>query len=253
MSKDNLIQFNNLSKRLLTSSRFDRSKLKSDGYLVIRNYGVDTLELEAQLSEFSNGKLFFSKRIGGVCHEFTVLPSSVNLSEQMESGGFHTDFFFQQTPPEFVALLCLEPDPKFPLYGINQVVHMSRFLKKIKQVFGISTEDLLSKELLYDLPGYGRYKKQMVTKTKGQLRFNFHEKLLSEEQTWLTPFTPLTIQEVLHCTLIDIAEDICLDKGDLLIVSNYEMLHRRSECSVKFNQASNEWNSRKMATIRFSL
>jgi hypothetical protein len=32
--------------------------------------------------------------------------------------------------PEFVALLCLRPDPKHPIYGRNQVVHRDAFSKE---------------------------------------------------------------------------------------------------------------------------
>lgn len=253
MKNNNLIPFRRTSKLGLIAPNFDVVKLKKKGFIVIRNYGTSVEFLEADLNDLSGGKLFLSKHIGTICHEFSILPSSINLSEQMETGGFHTDFLFQETPPEYIALLCLEPDPKFPLYGINQVAHLDDFIKKMNLVFCVTIKDLLTNKLVYELPNYGRFEKPLITQIDNKTRFSFHEKLLSKEQAWRLQSSNLTIQKAINCVLMDISEDICLNKGDLLVVSNYEMLHRRGECSIKFDPISEYWHSRKMATIRFDL
>lgn len=250
---NNIIQFRNKLKRGFIGPRFNVSELKSKGFIVVRNYGTDAQLLETDLNSLSGGKLFLSNRIGSVCHDFSIQPSSINLSEKMETGGFHTDFLFQKKPPEYIALLCLEPDPKFPLYGTNQVAHLDDFIKKINLVFGVTHKELLSNKLVYELPDYGRYEKPLLTQIDNKIIFSFHEKLLSKEQTWCLRFSNLTIKEAINCVLMDIADDISLNKGDLLIVSNYKMLHRRSECSIKFDSKNSCWQSRRMATIRFDL
>jgi hypothetical protein len=131
----------------------DFAQIDLDGYQLVRGFGLDTTRLESELCRVSGGKLFFSARLGRFVHKFRVLPHSDNLSEQAACGGYHTDFMFQSRPPEFVALLCLNPDPKHPVYGRNQVVYRDAFLERMNSIYGFTQADLLERKIDYSFPG----------------------------------------------------------------------------------------------------
>lgn len=227
----------------------DFSQIDQDGYLVLRGFGSDAVRLETELCRVSGGKLFFSARLGGFLHEFRVLPHSDNLSEQASCGGYHTDFMFQPRPPEFVALLCLRPDPKHPMYGRNQVVHRDAFLERMDSVYGITEAVLLKQRVNYSFPGQKPISLPILQRLDDQLILTLHTSLMPGGK--LAAFDNLPLKAMIEAVCSEIAQDIVLDQGDLLIVSNHAALHRRSECTLAFNGAEHSFSSREMATIRF--
>ncbi|WP_421505005.1 TauD/TfdA family dioxygenase [Erwinia rhapontici] len=231
----------------------NKHELQENGYQIIRGYGTDVAHFEQDLNRESAGQLHFSGRIGTICHQYSVLPESENLSEQLQCGGFHTDFMFQPEPPAYIALLCLKPDPRHPFYGLNQIVHMKAFLERLHQTFGINDQMLKEASLVYSLPGHGRVEQPMLAELNGKYVFRFHEKLLDKEQPFLSDTSGISLSGRLHCIMMDVASDISLDRGDMLILSNHHALHRRGECSIRFDTGSNTWQSREMASIRFNL
>lgn len=233
--------------------RLDHCSLTEKGFQVIRQYGTDVLRFERDFERISDGQLYYSGRIGSVCHQYSVLPESINLSEQILCGGFHTDFMFQSEPPAYIALLCLQPDPKHPLYGRNQVVHMQFFLERMQEAFGVSIQDLKEHKLVYDLAENGRFELPMLNDFNKKTIFRFHELLLEKGQSSELSTTDISISAMLHAVMMDVATDICLDRGDMLILSNHHALHRRGECSIAFEVATRKWHTRKMASIRFNL
>lgn len=227
----------------------DFSQIDRDGYLVLRGFGPDAVRLESELCRVSGGKLFFSARLGGFLHKFRVLPHSDNLSEQASCGGYHTDFMFQPRPPEFVALLCLRPDPKHPIYGRNQVVHRDAFLERMDSVYGITEAVLLKKRIDYYFPGRGAISLPLLQRLDDQLILTLHTSLMPGGK--LAAFDNLPLKAMIEAVCSEVAQDVVLDQGDLLIVSNHAALHRRSECTLVFNGAEHSFSSREMATIRF--
>ncbi|CAH2904091.1 MAG: hypothetical protein PCALPYG88_7178 [uncultured Paraburkholderia sp.] len=227
----------------------DFSQIERDGYQVVRRFGPDAKRLETELCRVSGGKLFFSARLGSFVHEFRVLPHSENLSEQASCGGYHTDFMFQPCPPAFVALLCLRPDPKHPMYGRNQVVHRDAFLERMENVYGITKADLLKQKVDYPFPGRAPISLPILQRLNDQLILTLHTSLMPCGT--LPAFDNLPLKSVIDAICGEIAEDIVLDQGDLLIVSNHTALHRRSECTLAFNAADRSFKSREMATVRF--
>ncbi|MBX9753357.1 MAG: TauD/TfdA family dioxygenase [Pseudomonadaceae bacterium] len=233
--------------------QFDPCALAEKGFQVIRRYGTDIFQLERDLDRVSCGQLYYSNRVGVLCHQYSVLPESANFSEQMLCGGFHTDFMFQPHPPAYIALLCLQPDPKHPFYGRNQVVHVQPFLERMQQAFGVSEQDLRDHRLVYDLAERGRFEQPILDDLDGKLIFRFHERLLGKGQMQGGAETDMSMAAMLHAVMMDVTADICLDRGDLLILSNHHALHRRGECSIEFDGVAGKWRAREMATIRFNL
>jgi Taurine catabolism dioxygenase TauD, TfdA family len=232
------------------SLNLDFQGIQKNGYQLVRGFGTDVERLTRDLNIISGGKLFFSERLGGVLHQFSVLPYSHNLSEQASCGGYHTDFMFQPHPPEFIALLCIKPDPKYPFYGRNQIVHYDAFIQKMHTVYGVSELDLLELKVNYVFPNYSTIEVPIIQKYGDRNIFRLHTTLMGAASTQkLLIDTPL--KDALDAICGDVAQDIVLDQGDILIVSNHVALHRRSECSLSFNSDGSSFESRKMATIRF--
>lgn len=233
--------------------QLDLLALANKGFQVIRRYGTDVSQLELDLDGISGGQLYYSNRMGVLCHRYSVLPESANFSEQMRCGGFHTDFMFQPHPPAYIALLCLQQDPRHPIYGRNQVVHIRPFLKRMQQAFRVTEQNLKEYRLVYNLSELGRFEQPILDDLGGKTIFRFHELLLEKAQMQgLTP-PGISVTAMLHALMMDVADDICLDRGDLLILSNHHALHRRGECSIELESMTGKWRSREMASIRFNL
>jgi hypothetical protein len=227
----------------------DFAQIDRDGYQFVRGFGLDTKRLEAELCRVSGGKLFFSARLGSFVHEFRVLPYSDNLSEQPVCGGYHTDFMFQSRPPEFVALLCLRPDPKHPFYGRNQVVHRDAFLERMNSIYGVTEADLLERKIDYSFPGRAPISLPVLQRLDDRLILTLHTSLMSTGN--LPAFGNRPLKMIIDAVCNEVAHDVILGRGDLLIVSNHAALHRRSECTLAFNAADRSFASREMATVRF--
>jgi hypothetical protein len=156
---------------------------------------------------------------------------------------------FQPRPPEFVALLCLRPDPKHPIYGRNQVVHRDAFLERMNGVYGITEADLLKKRVNYSFSGRKPISLPILQRLDDQLILTLHTSLMPGGK--LAEFDNLPLKAMIEAVCSEVAQDIVLDQGDLLIVSNHAALHRRSECTLAFNGTEHSFSSREMATIRF--
>ena len=236
-------------------TKIDVQSIQNQGYQVIRDFGTNVIEFEQVFNRISNEQLYYSPRVGGICHQYSVEIDSNNFSEQMRTGGFHTDFMFQDKPPEYIGLLCLETDPKHPIYGRNQIVSMSALLERLSSGFGLSVDDILQRHLPYRFANGQCFSVPLLHRSNGQLQFKFHQHLITDDM-YGDKFKEKVIETYmtqLHAAMIDVAEDICLDAGDLLVLSNHHALHRRGECSVSFNADNKTWRSRKMASIRFNL
>lgn len=235
--------------KLVRPLDIDFAQVDREGYQLVRGFGVDTAWLESELCRVSKGKLFFSSRLGSFVHEFRVLPHSENLSEQASCGGFHTDFMFQPRPPEFVALLCLRPDPKHPIYGRNQVVHRDAFLERMHSIFGVTLNDLLTQKIEYHFMGPAPISLPLLQRLDDQLILTLHTSLMQTGR--IAAFGDIPVKNMIEAVCSEVAQDVILDRGDLLIVSNHLALHRRSECTLAFNSEDRSFISREMATIRF--
>jgi hypothetical protein len=223
--------------------------ISREGYQLIRGFGADPARLECELNNTSRGKLFFSALIGSFVHEFRVLPYSENLSEQAAGGGFHTDFMFQPRPPGYTALLCLRPDPRHPIYGRNQVVHRDAFLDRMSSIYGIKAADLLERPIEYSFPNRSPISVPILELLDDEPILRLHTSLMPKGP--IESFDNLPLKTVIEAVCTDIAREIVLDQGDLLIVSNHVALHRRSECSFAFDPVDGSFKSREMATVRF--
>ncbi|WP_392341935.1 TauD/TfdA family dioxygenase [uncultured Shewanella sp.] len=236
-------------------TQIDTRAIRDCGYQVIRSFGTNVDAFEQVFDRISRSQLYYSEHIGSVCHQYSVEVSSDNFSQEMRTGGFHTDFMFQEQPPEYIALLCLQTDPKHPIYGRNQIVSISALLERLSSGFSLSIEELLQRQLPYHFANGQHFSVPLLHKINGHLQFKFHQHLVTGgmNESAIRNKAIDTYLAQLHAAMIDVAEDVCLDVGDLLVLSNHHALHRRSECSVSFDAENKVWRSRKMASMRFNL
>lgn len=234
------------------SLEVDFEAIQRTGYQIIRDYGPNIERLKSFLESLSNGKLFHSERIGGVVHQFSVLPGAKSLAEQASCGGYHTDFMFQPRPPAYIALLCLRPDPKHPVFGRNQIVHRDDFIAKMENVFGLSEADLKCAALKYIFPGRPAFDVPVLDNLDGRTIFRLHTSLAQDRNGPILR-SGLGLKEAVEAVCSDVAQDFVLDRGDLLIMSNHIALHRRSECTLAYRSDGTSFDSREIASIRFDL
>jgi len=240
------------TRSIQNSLNVDFESIERNGFQVVRNFGLNTDRLKMFLEKLSNGKIFYSARIGDVVHQFRVLPRAESLAEQASCGGYHTDFMFQPRPPAYIALLCLRPDPKHPIFGRNQIVHRDDFVAKMRTVFSLSEADLKQISLKYIFPGRPAFETPILDTLDGRTVFRLHTSLVQDRKNPILS-DGLSLKEAIEAVCSDVAQDLVLDKGDLLIISNHIALHRRSECTIAYHSDGKSFDSREIASIRFDI
>lgn len=230
---------NTKNKKLI----IDKKKLDEFGFLVLKNFG-DSSE---KLKNFIIGQgynLFYSEKLDGWLHTFETKIDSSELSEELESGGFHTDFMFQKKPPRYIALQCIKADPKYPFYGRNQIVKIDHLINEFIK-FGIKESEFRELEVEYFLNGE-IYKQKLFDSDFKNIKY--HQKFAINN---IILKNNIKIIELINNVSLSVCSDFVLNSGDLLIIDNYTTLHRRSECSVKYDDEREVFESRKMNSVRF--
>lgn len=250
--EDNKVVLLKKHRAKLPSIVVDFEAIERNGHQIIRDFGSNTERLKIFLEALSNGKLFHSERIGGVMHQFRVLPGATSLAEQASCGGYHTDFMFQPRPPAYIALLCLRPDPRHPIFGRNQIVHRDDLVTKMESVFKLSATDLKQATLKYVFPGRPAFEVPVLDTLDGRTIFRLHTSL-AQDRIGPVLRHGISLKEAVEIVCSDVAQDFVLDKGDLLIMSNHIALHRRSECTLAYHNDGTSFDSREIASIRFDV
>ncbi|MBL4898945.1 MAG: TauD/TfdA family dioxygenase [Colwellia sp.] len=237
------------SKKIDLIRKIDLNRVDESGYQLIKNFGIDETEFKQQIKDLSNNKLYYSERMNTDHHKFKILPFSDNFSEQVENGKFHTDFMFQDQSPSYIALLCLHPDPHFPLMGRNQIVKVIDLYKALNTVFSINVKDLLSIELPFTISDKTYWKPLFYKDSNMNVCMKLHLSLLDKKKcSFMVNGFPF--HAILDSLCNQLAKNIVLDKGDALIISNKIALHKRTECSIQFDDLGG-FISREMLTVRF--
>lgn len=222
--------------------RIDKNILENSGFQIIRDFG-DSAD---KLKNFILGQgydLCYIQRLNGWLHTFETKFLAQELSEEVMSGGFHTDLMFQEYPPRYIALQCIQPDPKYPYYGRNQIAKVSDLIEELLK-FGFCKEELINLKIEYQLNDK-TYEQSLFFDNLKSIKY--HQKFAQENNK-----CPLQIVKLLNDLSLSVCEDFVLDTGDLLIIDNHRTLHRRSECSVKYNYDQKVFQGRKMNSTRFN-
>lgn len=229
--------------------------LKQYNYLLIKNFGTDTEQFK-QLNHSISEQLYFSERIGSYLHSFKTELYSENLSECAKSGEFHTDFSFQENCPNYISLQCITPDPKYPFLGRNYVASVNTIVEVLVQQFHQNIETLLNLLLPYSFgdkviwvnPFYQDNNEKIIMK----IHLSLVDVSLLRAEHYINDI-PITL--IIAHIALDCSDDFVLNQGDVLILSNKYLLHKRGECSIGLQSSANEENqlykSRQMNSMRF--
>ncbi|PZQ45586.1 MAG: hypothetical protein DI551_06905 [Micavibrio aeruginosavorus] len=175
-----------------------------------------------------------------------------DFSETTKPGFFHTDFCSYPTPPRYVALQCLEPDPRHPYYGRNQITHINDILSVLKNEDEAIIDKLRTMDIHYSI-GTRKASIRILNEKDGvQTLLLPHAHMISNDDREKT-------EKILGQHPVDLINQICLaeckdialDLGDIVVLDNYTTVHRRGECTIKFENGLQQFSSRKISTIRF--
>ncbi len=228
-----------------------RSILKKASYLhdvvILRNLIIsDEDQLKFLVEHIFKKNIFRSERknmpeIETFQVEPFLVPTWKTLSETSKSGGFHTDFWLSERPPEFIMLHCIDADPKHPYYGRNQYVSASSIFYKFKALFG---QIELEKFIHHDF----KYLNNITAKfIDNQKTIRYHESLIDPECKY-----SYELSVILREISLSECSDFVLNKNDIAIFNNINGLHRRGEASIKFSLTLCQYESRNLNTLRFN-
>jgi hypothetical protein len=233
-----------------------RKVLYKYNFLIIKNFGTDVEEFKVLNNSISK-EIYLSKRMGCSLHSFRTKIYSENLSECAKSGEFHTDFAFQEDTPNYISLQCINPDPKYPLLGRNYIVSVRNVIDCLVQKFHQKEHNLLKISLPYSFDKQVTWINPFYKDKSGTMAMKVHLSLVDE--SLLQPehyINNIPITRILSQIALNYSEDFVLDKGDVLIMSNKYVLHKRGESSIKIKSSLNDksdfYSSREMNSMRFN-
>lgn len=245
-----VINFINKKSSINLCQKIDIHKVNNEGFQVIRNFGINEESFINQIKKLSKNNLYFSKRMDSSIHKFQTLPFSENLSESPKSGDFHTDFMFQEAPPEFIVLCCLQPDPKYPLLGRNQIVRVLDLFSALHNTFKIPKTQLFKITLPFTINNKTHWEPLFSRDHRNNIIMKCHLSFLDKQKCFhLIHSIPL--HALLENLCMQYATNLVLNTGDILVISNKYALHKRTECSVHFDETG-KIKSREMISIRFN-
>ena len=220
-----------------------KNKLQSDNFFIIKNFGTSTNDF-ILLNFILSKKLYFSKRMNIYLHNFKTKIKTLELSEELESGGFHTDFSFQDIVPDFISLQCLETDPKYPYLGRNYIVNAIDIFNVLLKKFNLTKKYLLEISLPYTFGNKTIWLKPFYM-INNKIEMKIHIKYVDTSKLKKEHYIEnISLVELINQISLNLATDIVLDKGDILILSNKFLLHKRGECSIDLiDNKSRELNS----------
>jgi hypothetical protein len=228
--------------------------LYESNFLVIKNFGINTDQF-IRLNLLISKNLYFSQRMGSYLHSFKIEFYSKNLSECANSGQFHTDFSFQKDRPNYIALQCIDTDPKYPFLGRNYIVNTKDIFYALLNQFHQSEQALFNLSLPYSFGDKVIWINPFYRDKKGEIAMRIHLSLVDASLLKVEHYIngiPITV--IIENIALNKSTDFVLDQGDVLILSNKYLLHKRGECSINIQSSINNNNfcmSRKMNSIRF--
>jgi len=213
--------------------------LKANKVVYIKRFGISKSEY-IFLNRLISKDIYYSKRMGVYVHNFKIRMNAHDLSEEIKSGSFHTDFTFQNISPDFISLQCISPDPKYPYLGINYLVSTQDIFNVLIEKFNFKAEYLLDISLPYTFDKITFWIKPFYL-INNNIEMKIHLRYI--DRTKLNKDIIYLINLVEQVAM-NLSKSITLNKGDVLLFSNKTLLHKRGECSIDLlNNQSRELNS----------
>jgi len=222
-------------------------KIKKD-YLIIRKFGKNLSALVSLVYFLSMGKIFYLPRLNNAFIAIFEMKNSNELSHTLKDGFFHTDYSTHPNTPDYLTLNIINRDPMYPFYSRNSIVLLDDILDFLK----LYNKNLLEYLTLTDIPVKVNNKivyQKIIDLENNVIRF--HEKLIKDALVITNRQNEIFyIDEfVTICTFL--MKDFVLDEGDLAIISNKTVLHKRGPATIKFDNKEKKFIGRKVYSIRF--
>jgi hypothetical protein len=179
-------------------------------------------------------------------------PWTTELSHTTREGEFHTDLNTESSPPAITAMQCLDPDPGAPRYGLSRVVRLTDLLTYLEECDDSETLRFLTRETVTMANDRSRSSWSGRAVEGGIIRY--HPETLraaARRSGHLAPELEDRMAGVARAALA-VSEPFNLERGDVLLLSNYRTLHYRGECSVVFEKYPTEFISRSVFILHTS-
>jgi len=226
-----------------------RAAFGTRDYVVIRGLPAcpdgGTLILAAQ----TIGSAFRTYRGGQIVKNFTMSPWTTELSHTTKEGEFHTDLNTEPIPPAITAMQCLHPDPGAPIFGVNRVARLTDLMAFLDESRDYETLNFLTEHTVTMLNDHSSSSWSGHVVEGDVIRY--HPETLRaamRRQGQIDPDTNELMVRVAKAALA-VSEVFVLERGDILLLSNYRTLHYRGECSVAFRRFPSEFDSRSVFVL----
>jgi hypothetical protein len=218
-------------------------------YVIVRKFGISLPSLVSLTYFLSKGKLL---RIPSLDNNSFVaifkMQETNELSHTLADGFFHTDYSTHINTPDFVSLQVVRRDPKYPFYSRNSIVLLEEIIYFLER----NNKDLLhflsTKELPFD-NGKKVVFQKIIDINLGVIKF--HEKLISDYLLKENKYDDLKKINEFSVLCGFLSKDFVLDNGDLVILSNKSMLHKRGAATLEFDYENKRFQGRIVNSIRY--
>jgi hypothetical protein len=204
------------------------------------------------LAALAVGSMFRTYRGGQIIKHFKMSPWTTELSHTTREGEFHTDLNTEPAPPAITAMQCLDPDPGAPRYGLSRVVRLTDLLAFLDECDDAQTLGFLTRDTVTMANDRSSSSWSGRAVEEGIIRY--HPETLraaARRSGHLAPELEERIAGVARAAFA-VSEPFNLERGDVLLLSNYRTLHYRGECSVVFKQYPTDFISRSVFILHAS-
>jgi hypothetical protein len=191
-------------------------------------------------------------RGGQIIKHFKMSPWTTELSHTTREGEFHTDLNTEVSPPAITAMQCLDPDPGAPRYGVSRVARLTDLLAFLEECDDAETLRFLTHDTVTMLNDRSRSNWSGRVVEEGAVRY--HPETLraaARRSGHVAPALEDRIARVAQAAFA-VSEPFILERGDVLLLSNYRTMHYRGECSVVFNHYPTDFVSRSVFILHAS-
>jgi hypothetical protein len=195
------------------------------------------------------GSAFRTYRGGQIVKNFTMSPWTTELSHTTREGEFHTDLNTEPIPPAITAMQCLHPDPGAPVFGVSRVARLTDLMAFLDESRDDETLNFLTQHTVTMLNDHSSSSWSGHVVEGDVIRY--HPETLRaamRRQGQIEPDTNQLMARVAKAALA-VSEAFVMDRGDILLLSNYRTLHYRGECSVAFRRFPSEFDSRSVFVL----
>jgi hypothetical protein len=220
-----------------------RETFAANDYLIIKGFPVNNSGATLLIAALSIAANFRTYRNGQIIKHFRMSPWTKELSHTTREGEFHTDLNTEKRPPAVTAMQCFDPDPGAPKYGVNSVARLADLLLFIKENEDTELLEFLTKRTVTMLNDHSDSSWSGKIVEDDMIRY--HPETLRAAVRRFSPNSDFE-EKIMQVTKVAKAVSVpfILDRGDVLLLSNYRTLHYRGECSVVFSDFPLTFNSR---------